>query len=157
MTNPKFSLATQDIKLQALINQASHQTLAIWAKDCALRVLPFYEAQFPKDSRPSQALETLQDWINTGKFNMTIIRSASLNAHAAARQVEEDTPARSAARAAGQAVATAHVRTHSLGAAKYAQQAVFRAALPEEAQISASQERDWQYSHLKQLIKERQP
>jgi hypothetical protein len=43
----------------------------------------------------------------------------------------EDTPghrpARSAARAAGQAVATAHVPTHSLGAADYAVQAICRA------------------------------
>jgi hypothetical protein len=40
---------------------------------------------------------------------MAAIRKASLDAHAAARDVGADTPARSAARAASQAVATAHV------------------------------------------------
>ena len=157
MVKPKFSLAESDEELQTLIDQASHQTLAIWARDCAMRVLPHYESLFPTDPRPRQALKTLQDWIDTGQFSMSVIRSASLNAHAAARQVGDDTPARSAARAAGQAVATAHVRTHSLGTAKYAQQAVFRATFPDEAQVSAAQERNWQYHHLENLIRERQP
>lgn len=157
MPEPRFSLATPDDELQSLINQADHQTLAIWARDCALRVLPFFEAHFPDDPRPRQALAALQDWIDTGIFSMSVIRTSSLNAHAAAREVGEDNPARSAARAAGQAVATAHVRTHSPGAAKYAQQALFRAAPPEEPQVSIAQERDWQINRLKQLIKERQP
>ena len=43
-------------------------------------------------------------------FKMADIRESSLAAHAAAREVKEnDDAARSAARAAGQAVATAHV------------------------------------------------
>ena len=157
MAKPRFSLATPDVELETLVEQASHRALAIWARDCALRVLPLFEAQFPNDSRPRQALDTLQDWIDTGQFSMSVLRNASLNAHAAARQVGEDTAAKSAARAAGQAVATAHVRTHAPGAAKYAQQALFRAALPEDAQHSVTQERDWQFNRLKQLIKERQP
>lgn len=44
---------------------------------------------------------------------MADIRKASLNSHAAAREVGEDSPARSAARACGQAVATAHVLRHA--------------------------------------------
>ena len=157
MAKPKFSLAIPDVELETLVEQASHRTLAIWARDCALRVLPLFEAQFPNDSRPRQALNTLQDWIDTGQFSMSIIRNASLNAHAAAKQVGEDSVAKSAARAAGQAVATAHVRTHAPERQKYAQQALFRAALPGEAQQSVAQERDWQFAHLAQLIKERQP
>jgi hypothetical protein len=43
---------------------------------------------------------------------MPVIRGASLAAHSAAREVnQEDVAARFAARAAGQAVATAHVPT----------------------------------------------
>ncbi|QRN83546.1 hypothetical protein JR338_01975 [Chloroflexota bacterium] len=157
MSQPKFSLATPDEALQELVGQANHVTLAIWARDCALRVLPMYESQFPHNPHPRQALDTLQDWIDTGEFSISVIRSASLNAHAAARQVNNDTPAKSAARAAGQAVATAHVRTHALGATKYAQQAAFRAALPKDTQQAVVQERNWQFNHLKQLITKRQP
>ena len=82
---------------------------------------------------------------------MAVIRKASLDAHAAAREVGEDSPARSAARACGQAVATAHVSTHSRGAALYAQQAVWRAADPADAGAAAATERDWQYRHLLEL------
>ncbi len=114
---------------------------------------PFYEADYPDDARPHQALQTLQEWIETGKFSMNVIRSAALASHAAAREVGEDTPARSAARAAGQAVSTAHVAAHALGAANYALQATHRAASSEEAENAVANERDWQYQMLQMLNK----
>jgi soluble lytic murein transglycosylase-like protein len=82
---------------------------------------------------------------------MAVIRKASLDSHAAAREVGEDNPARSAARAAGQAVATAHVPRHAYGSAIYAQQAVFRAADSQESVVLAATERDWQFQHLIEL------
>ena len=50
---------------------------------------------------------------------MAVIRKASFDAYAAAREVGEDNPARSAR----QAVATAHVPRRAYGPAIYAQQA----------------------------------
>jgi len=47
---------------------------------------------------------------------MAVIRSASLASHAAARKVGGGYATRSAARAAGQTVATAHVPTYCIGA-----------------------------------------
>lgn len=82
---------------------------------------------------------------------MATIRKASLDSHAAAREVGEDNPARSAARAAGQAVATAHAPTHALGAANYALQAIHRATPPADADITVAQERAWQTQHLLEL------
>jgi len=151
MKKPKFSIAHEDAKMMNLVDNADQKTLAVWAVDCAERVLPYSENEFPDDPRPRQALNTLQDWIDTGEFSMKIIRGASLDSHAAAREVGEDSPARSAARAAGQAVATAHVPRHAYGAAIYAQQAVFRASDPEIAEAAAAKERDWQYKHLLEL------
>ncbi|MDQ6834355.1 MAG: hypothetical protein M3008_13245, partial [Chloroflexota bacterium] len=81
-------------------------------------------------------------------FTMSVIRKASLDAHAAARDVGEDSPARSAARAAGQAVATAHVPRHALGPAIYGQQAIYRATDSEDA---VKRERNWQYQRLLRL------
>ena len=98
----------RDERIAPLVGVTDHKLLGIWAKNCAERVLPYFEAQFPADDRPRRALEALQAWTDTGKFSMAVIRKASLDAHAAAREVGEDNPARSAARAAGQAVATAH-------------------------------------------------
>ena len=66
----------------------------------------------------------LRDWIATGVFSMTVIRKASLDAHAAAKGKQE-ADAVFAAHAAGQAVGTAHVVTHALGASLYGIRAVF--------------------------------
>ncbi|MBX3048043.1 MAG: hypothetical protein KIT46_06525 [Anaerolineales bacterium] len=90
--------------------------------------------------------------MDTGVFRMAVIRRASLDAHAAAREVGADTPARSAARAAGQAVATAHVRTHAVGPALYALQAIHRDSSPQDAAAAIAKERDWQYQRLLELV-----
>ena len=153
MKKTKFSLTYKDEATLELTKKASHQTLALWAIDCTERVMPYYAELFPNDDRPRNAINTLQEWIKTGVFKMSVIRHASLSSHAAAREVGEDNPARSAARSAGQAVATAHVPTHSLGAALYALQAVYRAANPADADAAVSRERDWQYHRLLELMK----
>lgn len=131
-----------------LVRKTDHQTLAVWAIDCVERILPYFEDKYPEDPRPRQAIEALQAWINTGVFKMAVIRKASLDSHAAARDVGEDNAARSAARAAGQAVAAAHVLAHSLAAANYALQAIHRATNTSEAAVAIAEERDWQYRHL---------
>jgi hypothetical protein len=147
----KFSLTHHDETLRTLVEQTEHKTLGIWARDCALRVLPYFMDEHPADSRPRQALDVLQAWIDTGDFKMAVIRKASLDAHAAAREVGEDNPARSASRAAGQAVATAHVCTHSMGASNYALQAVHRAASSAQAEAAVAAELTWQIQHLLEL------
>ena len=146
MKGPKLVRIDLYQPITNLVIKTDHRTLGIWARDCAKRVLPYFEEKYPNDNRPRKALETLQEWIDTGIFKMIVIRKASLDAHAAARNTN-DNVARSAARSAGQAVATAHVPTHALGAAIYAATAI-RDATPE-----TTKERDWQYQHLLKLKK----
>jgi hypothetical protein len=147
----KFSLAQHKNYFLELVNKIDQKTLAVWAIDCAERVMPYFEEKYPEDPRPREAIETLQAWIETGVFKMTVIRKASLSSHAAARDVGEENPARSAARAAGQAVATAHVPTHAIGAAIYALQAIHRASDASELDSAIAKERDWQTQHLIEL------
>ena len=151
----KFSLLQyrKDERIVNLVKKTDKKILAVWAIDCAERVLPYFEKKYPKDKRPRKAIEILKDWIRTGEFKMRVIRKASLDSHASAREVGEDNAARSAARAAGQAVATAHVTTHSIGAAIYALQAIHRASKPSDADSAVAKERDWQYEHLLELNK----
>lgn len=151
MKETKFSLAHKDDEMLDLVKNTDQKILAVWAIDCAKRVLPYFSKKYPHDQRPSQALKTLGIWLKTGIFKMAVIRKASLDAHAAAREVGADNPARSVARACGQAVATAHVPRHAYGSAVYAQQAVFRASKPNNASINVTKERDWQYKHLLKL------
>lgn len=138
MPGTKFSIARED---------------PVWAINCAERVMPYFEEAHQDDSRPRQALETLQEWIDTGEFTMSVVRGASLASHAAARDVGKDDATRSAAQAAGQAVATVHVPTHVYGPAFYGQQAIFRDIGSLEA---ADKERDWQLARLVELRTEKQ-
>ena len=151
MEKPKFSITHKDEAMWELVGKTDQKTLAVWSIDCVERVMPYFEEKYPQDHRPRQALETLKIWIETGVFQMAVIRKASLDAHAAAREVGEDSPARSAARAAGQAVATVHVPRHAYGPAMYAQQAIHRATNPSDADAAVAKERDWQYQHLLHL------
>jgi hypothetical protein len=148
MKKSTFSITRKDEEMFELVRKTDHKTLALWAIDCAERVMPYFEENYPQDHRPREAIETLKTWIVTGVFTMAGIRKASLDSHAAARDVGEDSPARSAARAAGQAVATAHVPRHAYGSAIYAQQAIYRATNSMDA---VERERNWQYQHLLQL------
>ncbi len=150
---PGFSVTHLDNSIVELVGKTGHKTLAIWAIDCARRVIPYFEEKYPEDDRPGKAIEALQKWIGTGLFKMADIRKAALDSHAAARETGEDNAARSAARAAGQAVATAHVKTHCIAAANYALQAIYRATGSTDAESAVSRERDWQYKHLLKLIK----
>lgn len=134
-----------DETIAELVNRSDHKTVSIWAADCAERVLPYFENKYPEDNRPKKAIEALRTWVKTGIFKMADVRGVSLAAHAAASEVAEDDPARSAARAAGQAMATAHVPTHSIASARYAATAVRDATDSSDATLK---ERAWQYQHL---------
>ena len=127
--------------------------LAIWAANCAERVLPFFEEKCPNDARPRRAIDALQEWIRTDRFRMKTIREASLAAHAAAKTVKED-DAIFAAHSAGQAVGTAHVNTHSLGAALYAIRAVATHTGNVDDGLVAEYER--QMKVLRRIVEERQ-
>ena len=134
-------------------SKEDQKLMATWAADCADRVLPFFEEAYPEDDRPRKALEICRTWVRTGVFKMAEIRGASLNSHAAARAVKENDPALFAARAAGQAVATAHVAQHAYGGALYALKAI-AAKDPANAETNVSKERDWQARHLPKHLRE---
>lgn len=140
-----------DEQVFELAEKTDKKILALWAIDCAKRVLPLFEKKYSNDDRPRIAIDTLKKWTKDGIFKMAIIRKASLDAHSAARDVLDDNAARSAARAAGQAVATAHVKTHSIAAASYALAAIRDNS--KEPEKTIKEEADWQYQHLIKLQK----
>ncbi len=134
-------------------NKQDQRSLANCAADCAERVLPFFEKAYPKDDRPRKAIETCRIWIRTGMFKMSDIRGTSLAAHAAAREAKENNAACFAARAAGQAVATAHVSQHAFGAAYYALKAI-AAANPESDGVRTVREQNWQSRRLPEHLRQ---
>jgi hypothetical protein len=128
------------------LGKQDHKSLALWAADCAGHLLPYSEKRYPKDKRPRNAINVLRKWIRTEGFKMPEIRSASLASHAAARKATNPA-AKFAARAAGQAVAAAHVPEHAFGVTYYGLKAVM-AAHPSCAKSAAAKELDWQSQHL---------
>jgi hypothetical protein len=137
-------------KIDHQVFRPDQRILALWARDCAAHVLPYFEEKYPNDDRPRKAIEVLHRWIATGEFKMTIIRKASLDAHAAAKTAREE-DARFAAHAAGQAVGTAHVVTHSLGSSVYGIRAA--AAHSGIADDGLIKEREWQIKRLGRMVK----
>lgn len=124
-------------------NGNDHRALALWAADCAERVLPVFEAAHPNDRRPRDAISAARRWAKD-KLGMASARQLALAAHAAARDAGSEA-ARQAARAAGHAAATAHVPSHAPHAAEYALKAVI-------AQGSdGTAEEDWQDEHLPRM------
>lgn len=131
-------------------DKQEQRLLATWAADCAERVLPFFERAHPKDDRPRKAIEACRTWIRTGVFRMADIRKMSLAAHAAAREAKENSAA-FAARAAGQAVATAHVPEHAFGPAYYSLKIAANSA---NAKVKIAEELNWQYDHLPEELRD---
>lgn len=125
-----------------------HRQLAIWAAVCAEHVLALFEERYPLDNRPRHAIETARAWA-AGEVRVDAARTAAFAAHAVARDVT-DVVAREVARAAGHAVATAHMADHALGPAWYAVRAVRAAA----GVAAAERERAWQLEQLPPSIRE---
>ncbi|MCU0630899.1 MAG: hypothetical protein MUF37_07095 [Methanoregulaceae archaeon] len=151
MKRPVLAITNLDKPIAELASKTDKKILAIWAADCAERALPYFEEKYPGDTRPRKAIDALREWVRTGVFRMADVRNTALAAHAAARDVKEDNAARSAARAAGQALATAHVPDHAIAAGMYAATAVRDAANSLDAAIATTNEREWQYQHLLKL------
>ena len=138
-------------RIDQQIFKPDQKVLALWASDCAEHVLPFFEGKYSGDDRPRKAIGVCREWARTGVFSMTVIRTASLWAHAAARDAKEDDAACFAAHAAGQAVGTAHVNTHAFGSSVYGIRAA--AAYSGNAGDGLIKERDWQLERLREILK----
>jgi predicted phage gp36 major capsid-like protein len=123
-----------------------HYELALWAADCAERVLILFEVENPEDLRPRRAIEAARQW-QRGELGMTEARKRAFASHAAARQAKGQA-AVAAARSAGHAAATAHVATHAPHAASYARKS--KQAAGQDVEF----ERRWQVERIPPLLRQ---
>jgi hypothetical protein len=125
------------------LSEAERRIVAVWAADCAERVLGLFEAEAPGDTRPRDAIERTRAF-GRGEFDVAEeIRRRFAGGGAAC---EVGTAAAAAARAAGQAAAIPHMGAHALAAAAYAAKAVGLAA-PDRPE-AVSEEIHWQLSRM---------
>jgi hypothetical protein len=115
-----------------------------WAIECSTHVLPLFGKDV--DERLLYALRVGEDW-RQGNAPVGQAQKASLSAHTVARE-QANPVAVAVARSVGQAVATAHMADHSLGAALYALKAVTAAGGSMDA------ERRWQDEQLPEDVRE---
>jgi len=132
------------------LEDSQHRLLAAWAADCAEHVIDYFRLQHPDDERPQRAIEQARAW-SRGEISMTQARQAAYAAHDAAKIATG--AARESARAAGHAVATAHMADHELGAAAYALRAVRAASSPETRDEAERIECQWQRERLPDAIR----
>jgi hypothetical protein len=116
------------------LSEADRRIVAVWAADCAERVLDLFETEAPGDSRPRDAIARLRAFAR-GELGVAEARRRFV-AHAAAREVSAPAAA-AAARAAAQAASIPHMGAHALGAAAYAAKAVGLAAPDRPEAVSA--------------------
>jgi len=126
------------------LKKEQHYQLIQWACDCSEHVLPLFGEII--DERLKNALHMANEW-KEGHASVGDAQKTSVRAHATAREASNPT-AIAVARSVGQAVATAHMADHSLGAAWYALKAV------KNAGKSIDAERKWQDEQLPVEIKE---
>lgn len=106
-----------------LLKREFHEELAGWACECVVHVASLL-GEIP-DIRFTEALLTARKWI-AGDVSTGEAMKASVAVHTAARECR-DMVKTAVYRAAGHAVATAHMADHSLGGAIYAVKAVMAA------------------------------
>ena len=126
------------------LKKEKHIQLISWACDCAEHILMLFGER--PDERLKNALVISRQWVQ-GNASTDDAMKASVAAHAVARESSSPT-SQAIARSVGQAVATAHMADHSLGAAWYALKAVKNAGQSPDA------ERQWQDEHLPPEIKD---
>jgi len=126
-----------------LLTKKHHRQLMIWACVCTEHVLPLLGGTL--DERLTNALLIAREWAN-GNTTVGEAMKASVGVHAVARELTNPISI-AVARAVGQAVATAHMADHSLGAAIYALKAI------KSAGKSIEVERKWQNDQLPSEIK----
>jgi hypothetical protein len=140
------------------LSDEERRLLALWAADCAERVLPLFEAKAPSDTRPREAIEGIRAFACGGK-RTAHLRSLAWAAYAAAREVC-DPVAAGAARAAGLAAATAYIHAlaiphqakHALGPAAYAARA--RELAADDDPSVGDEEIRWAIEHASPAVRE---
>ena len=125
------------------LSEADRRLVAVWAADCAERVLSLFEREAPDDIRPRDAIERTRAF-SRGELDAAGEIRRRFVAGRAAHNVSP--AAAAAAKAAAQAAGVAHMGAHALGAAAYAAKAAGLAA-PERPDADRDEIR-WQLKHL---------
>jgi hypothetical protein len=143
-----------DDALWALKAVGENRLLRLWAADCAERVLPLWEDQFPDDNRPRRAIKVARAFARgeVGRSTLGAARTAAAVAREAARDIAA--VAAWGARAAAWAAAWDAASTVAAGDFACSACAADAAATRGVARAAAwGAERAWQTSRLREYLR----
>jgi len=126
------------------LSEDDRRRVAMWAADCAERVLGLFEAEAPGDDRPRKLIARARAF-GRGELDTAEEIRRRFSGGVGADEVESRAAA-TAARAAGQAAAVCHMGAHALGAAAYAVVAVSLSS-PDRPE-AVDEEIAWQLEHM---------
>ncbi len=126
------------------LSDTDRRIVAVWAADCAERVLPLFEEEAPDDDRARDAIARTRAFARGELTAAGEIRRRFVAGRAAASACTAAGVA--AARAAAQAAGVAHMGAHALGAAAYAATAVGLAHSDDPGALD--REVQWQLARL---------
>lgn len=126
------------------LGDVDRRLVALWAADCAERVLHLFEAEAPHDDRARDGIARTRAY-GRGELDAAGEITRRLVAGRAAGSATSPA-AIAAARAAGQASAVAHMGAHALGAAAYAAKAASLAA--DDPEGARREEVRWQVDRM---------
>ena len=158
-------IAFESVKLVEKVGVLDHMIAVTWAADCAERVLRLYEARYPDNPAPRQAIQAARDFVS-GLIDKDAAYAAAYAANAAYAYADAanvayayaDAAAARAAAAAAAAAARAAAAAAAVddAAAAYAAAAAATAAAyaaaADGADAARSTERKWQTSRLLKLM-----
>ena len=129
-----------------------------WACDCAERVLPAFQSQYPDDARPAQAIVAARQWVDNPSDTTTRAAADATHAAYAAAHAAACATHYTAAHAAYAATHAAGFATHAAGfaagfAADYSAYAIYTAVYATKAKPT---ERLWQAVRLTDIYHKEQ-
>ena len=131
-----------------MADSLSQVDLAQWAILCAKHVLLYSKSEFPANEAIANGFRINELWQN-GQATVHQVRQAGFEIHEVARQCQSKV-AKSAIRAAGQAVGVGRMREHAMVASDYAIKTIQLAFANDLDKIT--EERQWQLNQLKQFL-----
>jgi hypothetical protein len=148
MAESEDKIAFTSTRLIRQVGVLDQQIAVQWAAECAKRVLHLYEAKYPGDKRPRDAIKSALAWAKnpTEKNRVAYAAAAAAAATAAYAAAAAAYAAYAAAYAADAAAAYAAYAAYAAAAAAYAATA---AAATDAAK---RKERKWQSDRLLELI-----
>jgi len=135
-------------EIDELVDSLNQVNLAKWAIICAKHVLQYSETEFPANEAVANGFKINKLW-QKGEATVYQVRQAGFKVHEVARQCKSEV-AKTAIRAAGQAVGVGHMREHAMVASDYAIKTIQLAFTNDMDKIT--EERQWQLNELKRFL-----